>query len=168
MEAVERGMEDNTRVEDSRNKVETEVPVNGEQTEILGAAGTVQAAEMTGAVPGAFVGGMPVNGEQTEILGAPETAAVAGSQTPESAKKPGAGKKFLGVLELLAAVALLALAGWMFYNTRGTRLLYVDVDFGRMCKYYWAPAAGALVFFAVGLYTLKRAGREVKKDGKLE
>ena len=114
-----------------------------------GAVQSVSMPETGGAVPG----------------GAAPSAAAPETETPKSR---GVRGKVIGCLEEMAAIGLAVLGGCMFYNTRGTRLLHVDVAFGRICRFYWIALAGALVFFAVGLYTIKRSRKEVKKHGKLE
>ncbi len=124
-------------------------------------AGVPEASETAGgAVPG-----VPA-GAEAGVSAAAETA-VNGAVTDAPKGRGGKGRIW-GYLAILAAVGLAVLGGWMFYNTQGTRLLYVDVTFGRICKYYWIAFIAMLVFFAVGLYTLKRSRKEVKKDGKLE
>ena len=66
---------------------------------------------------------------------APVTAEAAVNGTAPDAPKGKSGKgRIWGYLAILAAVGLAVLGGWMFYNTRGTRLLYVDVTFGRICN----------------------------------
>ena len=120
-------------------------------------------APVTAEIAGGAVPGVPAGAE------APVTAEAAVNGTaPDVAGGKGGKGRIWGYLAILAAVGLAILGGWMFYTTRGTRLLYVDVTFGRICKYYWIAFIAMLVFFAVGLYTLKRSRKEVKKDGKLE
>lgn len=118
---------------------------------------------VTAEIAGDAVPGVPAG---TEVQMTTE-AAVNGT-APDVLKGKGVKGRIWGYLAILAAVGLAVLGGWMFYTTRGTRLLYVDVTFGRICKYYWIAFIAMLVFFAVGLYTLKRSRKEVKKDGKLE
>lgn len=155
--------------------------MSGESVPAGAAVNAVPEVTPVESVPVGVPAGMTVNAVPEVTPGAPGESVPAGTVAGAAlngvsaedgingtAKKAGFRKKLWGCVEIMIAIAMVVLAGWMFYNTRGARLLYVDVDFGRICKYYWAPAAGALVFFAVGLYTLIRSGREVKKDGKLE
>ncbi len=133
-----------------------------------GTAGMPEAAPASGTSDG------------TAAVGSEAVACAAGEAAPAPSKGKNTKRKVLGCLEALAAMGLAAFGGWMFWQTRGTRLLYVDVAFGRICRYYWIALMGALVFFAVSLYTLRSAGKnagkksikksrkEVEKDGKLE
>lgn len=72
-------------------------------------------------------------------------------------------KKIAGGVELAAAFILAVLSVWLFFNTRGTRLLYISVTLGRISRYYWVFLAAALIFLAIGLFTLRSRRREEKK-----
>lgn len=73
-------------------------------------------------------------------------------------------KKIAGGVELAAAFILAVMSGWLFSNTRGTRLLYVSVTTGRVSRYYWIFLAAALIFLAIGVFTLRFRPREEKEN----
>lgn len=75
-------------------------------------------------------------------------------------------KKIAGGVELAAAFILAVLSGWLFFNTRGTRLLYISVTTGRVSRYYWVFLAAAVIFLAIGVFTLRPRRREGKEDVK--
>ncbi|MCM1025423.1 MAG: hypothetical protein NC432_03250 [Roseburia sp.] len=96
----------------------------------------------------------------------PEEATEEQAENPESKGTKGkrkVGRIIAGALELAAALALTVLAGWLFRNTTGVRLLYVSVALGRVSRYYWIAMVAAVVFLAAGIVTIKASG--VKKDG---
>lgn len=131
--------------------------------------GNAQSGSMPGtggALSGGAAAGEAAPGEAAPAAG--EAASSAAAPETQIPKGRGVRGKVIGCLEEMAAIGLAVLGACMFYNTRGTRLLYVDVAFGRICRFYWIALAGALVFFAVGIYTIKRSRKEVKKHGKLE
>jgi len=65
-----------------------------------------------------------------------------------------------GYILVGCAVFLAVLAGWMRLNIMGTRLLYIDLWTGHICRYYWLPLAVAVALLAAGYWQLKRGGRE--------
>lgn len=181
-------MNENEKMEDSMSRTEFEEKaedgtLSEGREEAFGQAGQGGEAQAEG--------GTLSEGQETvsqQVQGIQGAESVSGDKAPKAAsggaalekgtaetkaaeKKPKGGnlkRRAFACLEILASVLLAVLGGWMYYHTRGVRLLYVSVAFGRICKYYWIPFIGALVFFAVGFYTLKRLRKEVKKDGKLE
>lgn len=64
-------------------------------------------------------------------------------------------KKTAGYVEVAAAFLLILLSIWLFWNTRGTRLLYVSVMVGRVSRYYWIFLFAAVVIGVIGLVSLR-------------
>lgn len=71
-----------------------------------------------------------------------------------------------GYLSLLAAILLLALGIWFFYNTLGSRLLFISVFWGRLSRYYWILWLAGLVLGIAGSIILKCNPRK-KKEKRL-
>lgn len=98
--------------------------------------------------------------EKTEIVeeGSESTEEVVADKTDnESKDKKGkvSWRKIAACMELAVALMLITLSGWLFWNTRGTRLLYVSVATGRVSRYYWLFLAIAAIFLLLGVITLK-------------
>lgn len=64
-------------------------------------------------------------------------------------------KKTAGYVEVAAAFLLVLLSMWLFWNTRGTRLLYVSVMVGRVSRYYWIFLFAAVIIGVIGLGSLR-------------
>lgn len=107
--------------------------------------------------------------KQSESTG--EAPVHAGEAAVEKASAKDAGKKrdrknrinrkkIAGGMELAAAFILTVVSGWLFFNTRGTRLLYVSVTTGRVSRYYWIFLAAAVILLAAGVFTLRLGRRE--------
>lgn len=76
----------------------------------------------------------------------------------KSARKSGRFKSNpTGYLMMAFAFFPLLLAGWMRLNIAGTRLLYIDLWMGRICRYYRIPLTAAVVMAAAGFLVVKRS-----------
>lgn len=95
---------------------------------------------------------------------AAEKASTKNAGNKEAGKNKISSKKIAGRMELAAAFILAVLSGWLFFNTRGTRLLYVSVTTGRVSRYYWIFLAAALIFLVIGVFTLRFRPREEKEN----
>lgn len=62
----------------------------------------------------------------------------------------------MGILELLAAIALLAAAGWLYTKVWGTALLYTDSSLGKVAGYYWILLIPAVALLVLGIITFKK------------
>lgn len=72
--------------------------------------------------------------------------------------------RIAGWMELAAAFILTVLSVGLFFNTRGTRLLYVSVATGRVSRYYYFFLLAALIFLMMGVFTLKFCRRKEKEN----
>ena len=82
----------------------------------------------------------------------------------QDGKKKISRAKITGYMELAAAFILALLSGGLFFNTRGTRLLYVSVATGRVSRYYCFFLLAALISLMMGVFTLKFCRREEKEN----
>ena len=146
--------------EEKKEACEESKVENAEKT--LAHVGDV-AAEKTGEGSASVGEALAPEGEGSASVG--ETLAHAGEAATEKASAKDVGKKrdgknkinsekVVGSMELAAAFILVVLSGWLFFNTRGTRLLYVSVATGWVSRYYWVFLAAAVIFLAVGVFTL--------------
>ena len=73
-------------------------------------------------------------------------------------------KKTAGYVEVAAAFLLILLSIWLFWNTRGTRLLYVSVMVGRVSRYYWIFLFAAVVIGVIGLVSLRSSRNGTRQN----
>ena len=99
-----------------------------------------------------------IAGEGTESI----EGAVADKTDNESKDKKGkvSWRNIAGCMELAGALMLITLSAWLFWNTKGTRLLHVSVAAGRVSRYYGISLAIAAIFLLLGIITLKRQHKE--------
>jgi len=69
-------------------------------------------------------------------------------------------KKIAGYIQLASALILIILSVRLFWNTRGTRLLYVSVAIGRISRYYWIFLAVGFILLLTGMITLRRSPKK--------
>lgn len=97
-----------------------------------------------------------------------DTAAVDPAGTDSTEEEPAApkneGKKRIlwGILELTAAALIFIISFYLFLNTRGTKLLFVSVTFGRICRYYWIGLLAAIILGLVGWITIRRYSHAIR------
>lgn len=71
-------------------------------------------------------------------------------------KKKNIKNKIAGIFQLLAAFALLVVAGWLYSKVWGTALLYTDSSLGKIAAYYWVLFIPAAVLAVMGLITVRK------------
>lgn len=141
-------------------------PIDADSAEIAPAdADSAQAAP----VDADTAGTAPADADSARAASADADSAETTSPAEPSPKKNVDKKRMIrGTLELAATALILAFSVYLFYNTRGTRLLFVDVAFGRICRYYWIGLLAAIILGLMGLLTLKRHPRTTAKTDMKE
>lgn len=73
---------------------------------------------------------------------------------------PQKEKKTTGKLKGFAMIVIAVLFGilgvWTMIQTWGTKLLYMDVTLGMLCRFYWIPLVVAVVFLVYGISILRK------------
>lgn len=124
------------------------------------------------AAAGSAENGSTITGQTTAAptktdLMVTDTAAVDPAETgsaiePAAPKNEGKKMRLWGILELTAAALIFVISVYLFLNTRGTKLLFVSVTFGRICRYYWIGLLAAIILGLVGWITLRWHSRTVR------
>lgn len=78
-------------------------------------------------------------------------------------KEKRKSKRYLGYICFFLSIFLFATAIYMYAQTCGTYLLYMEVRIGRLCKYYWIVLLIAIVFAVLTRRILRKNPKEAEK-----